>query len=165
MPSEPFTAESEAMESVASAPEWCSTTNTTRMRRQSATFRVLILKSRPDAVIVVGTSLKIPGVRRLVKELCQATRNKRGGFTAWINLDSEPQHNDFKDCWDLVVRGKSDDVAHFAQLPPYDVPSAEPSDILNEEDNKIREQWLQRDKVEVQLSQSSYNTSLPKPEF
>ncbi|KAG7135363.1 NAD-dependent protein deacetylase hst4 like [Verticillium longisporum] len=123
------------------------------------------LKGRPDAVIVVGTSLKIPGVRRLVKELCQATRNKRGGFTAWINLDSEPQHNDFKDCWDLVVRGKSDDVAHFAQLPPYDVPSADPSDILNEEDNKVREQWLQRDKVEVQLSQSSHNTSLPKPEF
>ncbi|CRK28417.1 hypothetical protein BN1723_003523 [Verticillium longisporum] len=123
------------------------------------------LKGRPDAVIVVGTSLKIPGVRRLVKELCQATRNKRGGFTAWINLDSEPQHNDFKDCWDLVVRGKSDDVAHFAQLPPYDVPSAEPSDILNEEDNKVREQWLQRDKVEVQLSQSSHSPALPKPEF
>ncbi|KAM0279486.1 hypothetical protein ACHAQH_004546 [Verticillium albo-atrum] len=122
------------------------------------------LKGRPDAVIVVGTSLKIPGVRRLVKELCQATRNKRGGFTAWINLDSEPQHNDFKDCWDLVVRGKSDDVAHFAQLPAYDVPSSEPTDILSEEDNKVREQWLRRDKVEVQLTQASRNLPLPKLE-
>ncbi|KAM0322886.1 hypothetical protein ACHAQA_009228 [Verticillium albo-atrum] len=113
------------------------------------------LKGRPDAVIVVGTSLKIPGVRRLVKELCQATRNKRGGFTAWINLDSEPQHNDFKDCWDLVVRGKSDDVAHFAQLPAYDMPSSESTDIISEEDDKVREQWLGRHRVEVQLTQAS----------
>ncbi|CRK28409.1 hypothetical protein BN1723_003519 [Verticillium longisporum] len=117
------------------------------------------------SVDVLWEILENPDQEERPDELCQATRNKRGGFTAWINLDSEPQHNDFKDCWDLVVRGKSDDVAHFAQLPPYDVPSADPSDILNEEDNKVREQWLQRDKVEVQLSQSSHNTSLPKPEF
>ena len=41
------------------------------------------LKSRPDAVIVVGTSLKVPGIRRLVKELCGVTRARRGGCTAW----------------------------------------------------------------------------------
>ncbi|OAA61255.1 sir2 family histone deacetylase [Niveomyces insectorum RCEF 264] len=78
------------------------------------------LRRGADAVIVVGTSLKIPGVRRLVKELCQVTRSRRDGFTAWINLDAEPQGAEFKDCWDLVVRGSSDDVARLAALPRWD---------------------------------------------
>ncbi|KAB5536491.1 DHS-like NAD/FAD-binding domain-containing protein [Coniochaeta sp. 2T2.1] len=78
------------------------------------------LKKGPDAVIVVGTTLKIPGVRRLVKELCQVTRSKRDGFTAWINLESEPQGPDLKDCWDLVVKGRCDDVAQLTNLPRYD---------------------------------------------
>ncbi|ROT36947.1 DHS-like NAD/FAD-binding domain-containing protein, partial [Sodiomyces alkalinus F11] len=114
------------------------------------------LKGRPDAVIVVGTSLKIPGVRRLVRELCQATRSKRGGFTAWINVDSEPQHNDFKDCWDMVVRAKADDIAHFAQLPRWDEPAVDGNAILlSEEDEELREQWLRRNRFEVQLGRSS----------
>ncbi|KAI9171367.1 NAD-dependent histone deacetylase SIR2 [Paramyrothecium foliicola] len=78
------------------------------------------LKARPDAVIVVGTSLKIPGTRRLVKELCQVTRGRRDGFTAWINIESEPKGIEFKDCWDLVVKAKCDDVAGVVALPPWD---------------------------------------------
>ncbi|KAK4242362.1 NAD-dependent protein deacetylase hst4 [Achaetomium macrosporum] len=78
------------------------------------------LRRVPDAVIVVGTSLKIPGVRRLVKEMCQLTRSRRDGITAWINIDPEPQGAEFKDCWDLVVRGKSDDIAELVNLPRWD---------------------------------------------
>lgn len=124
------------------------------------------LRGRPDAVIVIGTSLKIPGVRRLVRELCQATRSKRGGFTAWINIDSEPQHNDFKDCWDMVVRAKADDIAHFAQLPRWDEPAVDRNAILSEEDEKLREQWLRRNRVEIQLCPSSQEmpSSLSSPE-
>lgn len=78
------------------------------------------LKTRPDAVIVVGTSLKVPGIRRLAKELCSVTRGRRGGFTAWINYDPEPTGADFKDCWDLVVRGPCDEIARFVALPKWD---------------------------------------------
>lgn len=78
------------------------------------------LKSRPDAVIVVGTSLKVPGIRRLAKEMCSVTRGRRGGFTAWINYDPEPVGIDVKDCWDLVVRGECDDVARHVGLPNWD---------------------------------------------
>ncbi|KFA70494.1 hypothetical protein S40285_00567 [Stachybotrys chlorohalonatus IBT 40285] len=78
------------------------------------------LKARPDAVIVVGTSLKVPGTRRLVKELCQVTRGRKDGFTAFINVDSEPKGAYLKDCWDLVVRARCDDVAALAALPPWD---------------------------------------------
>ncbi|KJR89930.1 uncharacterized protein SPSK_05983 [Sporothrix schenckii 1099-18] len=80
------------------------------------------LRRGADAVIVVGTSLKIPGVRRLVKELCHTTRSRRDGFTAWINVDPEPQGAEFKDCWDLIVRGSSDDVASLTGLPHWDAP-------------------------------------------
>jgi NAD-dependent histone deacetylase SIR2 len=78
------------------------------------------LKTRPDAVIVVGTSLKVPGIRRLAKEMCSVTRDRRGGFTAWINHDPEPLGIEFKDCWDMVVRGECDDVARLAGLPRWD---------------------------------------------
>jgi len=78
------------------------------------------LRRVPDAVIVVGTSMKIPGLRRIAKEMCQLTRSRRDGFTAWINIDSEPQGAEFKDCWDLVVRAKCDDVAELANIPRWD---------------------------------------------
>ncbi|PFH55234.1 hypothetical protein XA68_10324 [Ophiocordyceps unilateralis] len=78
------------------------------------------LKARPDAVVVVGTTLKVPGTRRLVKEMCQVARGRKDGFTAWINVDPQPKGTDFKDCWDLVVRSRCDDVAKLAELPPHD---------------------------------------------
>ncbi|KAF4621961.1 hypothetical protein G7Y89_g14384 [Cudoniella acicularis] len=78
------------------------------------------LKSRPDAVIVVGTSLKVPGIRRLAREMCAVTRDRRGGFTAWINVDPEPVGVDLKDSWDMVVRGECDDVARYVGLPRWD---------------------------------------------
>lgn len=78
------------------------------------------LRTRPDAVLVVGTTLKVPGTRRLVKELCQVARGRRDGFTAWLNISDEPKGVDFKDCWDMVVRAKCDDVARLVALPPWD---------------------------------------------
>ena len=75
------------------------------------------LRRVPDAVIVVGTSLSIPGVRRIVKKMCQVTRSRRNGITVWINIDPEPQRAEFKNCWDFVVRGKCDDIAGLVNLP------------------------------------------------
>ncbi|KAM0668004.1 hypothetical protein ACQRIT_002707 [Beauveria bassiana] len=79
------------------------------------------LRTRPDAVIVVGTTLKVPGTRRLVKELCQVTRGRKDGFTAWINLSPEPKGIDLKDCWDMVVQSECDNVARLTALPPWSV--------------------------------------------
>ncbi|MCJ1312878.1 hypothetical protein MMC25_006554 [Agyrium rufum] len=69
------------------------------------------LRSRPDAVIVVGTSMKIPGVRRIVKEMCGVVRGRRDGLAVWVNHDGPPPGKDFEDCWDLIVRGPCDQVA------------------------------------------------------
>lgn len=78
------------------------------------------LRARPDAVLVVGTTLKVPGTRRLVKQLCQVARGRKDGLTAWINIDSEPKVPDFKDCWDLVVKSKCDNIARLVALPQWD---------------------------------------------
>lgn len=112
------------------------------------------LKRVPDAVIVVGTSLKIPGVKRLVQVLCRATRATRDGFTAWINLDPEPQAPDVKDIWDLVVRGKSDDIASLLNLPYWDCedigPNKEEYMVSGSREKEERyEQRLIRDKLDV----------------
>jgi NAD-dependent histone deacetylase SIR2 len=110
------------------------------------------LRSRPDAVLVVGTSLKIPSVRRLVRELCKVTRDRRDGLAVWINLDAEPQGVEFKDCWDLVIRGKCDDVAELAQLPRWDEQEGVENAELSEEEEKVKELLLKRDTLEVQIS-------------
>jgi NAD-dependent histone deacetylase SIR2 len=72
------------------------------------------LRSRPDAVIVVGTSMKIPGVRRIVREMCGVVRGRRDGLAIWINRDPPPVGKEFEDCWDLVVKGSSDTVARIS---------------------------------------------------
>ena len=88
------------------------------------------LKSRPDAVIVVGTSLKIPGVKRIVREMCKVTRGCKGGFTACINA-ARPPPSDLNRHFDLVGKGDSDHFANeFARckinLTPSDTPSQPP---------------------------------------
>ncbi|KAK1757483.1 DHS-like NAD/FAD-binding domain-containing protein [Echria macrotheca] len=113
------------------------------------------LRRVPDAVIVVGTSLKIPGVRRIVKEMCQLTRDRRDGITAWINIDPEPQGVDFKDCWDFVVKGKCDDIAELVNLPRWDQQDIGDRESYmvtgDEEKEKVYATKVNRDKVHVFL--------------
>jgi hypothetical protein len=70
------------------------------------------LINRPDALIVVGTSLKIPGAKRIVREMCGVVRGREDGMTIWINNDPPPFVKDLE--WDLVVEGPCDEVARRA---------------------------------------------------
>lgn len=78
------------------------------------------LRTRPDALIVVGTSMKIPGVRRIAREMCGVVRGRKGGLTIWINQDSPPTGKEFENCWDLVVKGACDEVALRANMRHWD---------------------------------------------
>ncbi|KAF4976279.1 hypothetical protein FZEAL_7030 [Fusarium zealandicum] len=97
------------------------------------------LKTRPDAVLVVGTTLKVPGTRRLVKEMCQVARGRKNGLTVWINVDNEPKGADFKNCWDIVVRSKCDSVARLAALPPWDCSIGDDYLVSQEEERESQE--------------------------
>ncbi|KAK2754262.1 hypothetical protein FQN54_007141 [Arachnomyces sp. PD_36] len=78
------------------------------------------LRTRPDALIVVGTSLKIPSVRRIVREMSRAVRSRKNGVTMWVNQDSLPVGKEFQDCWDLVIKGECDQVARHVGLKNWD---------------------------------------------
>lgn len=124
------------------------------------------LKARPDAVIVVGTSLKVPGTRRLVKEMCQVARGRRDGFTAFINLDSEPKGVEFKDCWDLVVKARCDTVATLAdeqkKVSPW-VPLGSPEEYEVSTDDALQAEVRTRESFSVTIpARSSSPAELPE---
>ena len=62
----------------------------------------------PEVVFVVGTTLKVPGARRLITELCRAAKTQ-SGFTVWINRDAPP--SGLKLPLDLALYGDCDEVA------------------------------------------------------
>jgi len=78
------------------------------------------LRARPDAVIVVGTKMKVPGLRRIVKEMCGVVRGRKDGEAIWISREPPPPGREFENCWDLIVRGDSDTVAAHAKMRRWD---------------------------------------------
>jgi NAD-dependent histone deacetylase SIR2 len=96
------------------------------------------MRSRPDAVIVVGTTLKVPGIRKIASEMCKIVRDRKDGLTVWINNDPEPRGKELEDVWDLVVKGPCDEVARHANMRKWD----DPIDfkVVTEDDvNKVKE--------------------------
>ncbi|KAL2423376.1 NAD-dependent protein deacetylase hst4 [Exophiala dermatitidis] len=110
-------------------------------------------RTRPDAVIVVGTSMKIPAVRRIVHEMCQIVRDRREGTTIWINRDPVPPGKDLENCWDLIVKGDCDEVAQLAGLKEWDDTSAD-----------VAEPYTEADLEKVKSSQGEIKVVIPKPE-
>jgi len=93
------------------------------------------LRRRPDAVIVVGTSVKVPGVRRIVQEMCATVRDRKdGGLAVWINQDLPPKQ--FDKCFDIIVQSDCDGVANRAAMRKwYETPeSSEDFSEVSEED-------------------------------
>lgn len=78
------------------------------------------LRARPDAVIVVGTKMKVPGLRRTVREMCGVVRGRKDGEAIWISREPPPPGREFENCWDLIVRGDSDTVAAHARMRRWD---------------------------------------------
>jgi NAD+-dependent protein deacetylase SIR2 len=75
-------------------------------------------KTRPDCVIVVGTSMKIKAMNRIAEEMCKIVRGRKEGTTIWINHDPPPAK--FENLWDLVVRADADDIAQRVNFKEWD---------------------------------------------
>jgi len=54
----------------------------------------------PDLLVVVGTSLKIPGTKRIVRESIKAVHHTPRGKAIWINLDPPPTKD-----FDIWIKG------------------------------------------------------------
>ncbi|KAH8731137.1 NAD-dependent histone deacetylase-like protein SIR2 [Phaeosphaeriaceae sp. PMI808] len=96
------------------------------------------MRLRPDAVIVVGTTLKVPGVRRIAREMCKIVKDRRDGVAIWINNDPEPLGKDLEDVWDLVIKGPSDEVARHANMRKWDDPM-DYKEVTEADVSKIKE--------------------------
>ncbi|KAF2401202.1 DHS-like NAD/FAD-binding domain-containing protein [Trichodelitschia bisporula] len=114
------------------------------------------LRTRPDALIVVGTTLKVPGIKRITKEMCAIVRDRRDGVTVWINNDPPPPSKDFE--WDLVVRGPCDAVASQAAMRRWNEKFEE---VTDEQLQKAREESKG---FEVIVPTSPKKASLPAQE-
>lgn len=90
------------------------------------------LRRRPDCIIVVGTTLKVPGVKRIVREMCGIVRDHRDGLSVWINSDPEPAAKEFENSWDIIVKGTSDDVAEHAALRQWDDENIDEIKVMSE---------------------------------
>jgi NAD-dependent histone deacetylase SIR2 len=96
------------------------------------------MRLRPDAVIVAGTTLKVPGVRRIAREMCKIVRDRKDGVAIWINNDPEPLGKELEDVWDLVVKGPCDEVARHANMRKWDDPM-EYKEVTDADVSKIKE--------------------------
>lgn len=111
------------------------------------------LRTRPDAIIVVGTSMKIPGVKRIVREMCGVVRSRQNGVSVWINRDPVPAAKEFEDSWDLVVKGDSDEVARQVNMKEWDEDSEESAEEYTlSEVERVR---TRQGPIEVVIPQSS----------
>lgn len=118
------------------------------------------MRTRPDAIVVVGTSMKIPGVRRIVSEMCKIVRGRRDGTTIWINPDPEPTGPQFEDCWDLIVKGDSDQVAHLVNLRKWDDPIEELADAPTEyTDSDLEKVMARQGEIRVDVPPSPLRKS------
>lgn len=119
------------------------------------------LRSRPDAVIVVGTSMKIPGVRRIVREMCGVVRSRRNGIAVWVNRDPPPIGKEFEDCWDLIVKGSCDDVAAFAKMRHWDEDRTGLKNCTESDaERAVQEQGVQ---IVIQAPQKPWAFAIPTP--
>lgn len=97
-------------------------------------------RRRPDCIIVVGTTLKIPGVRRIVQETCKIVKDHRHGLSVWINNDTEPPSTHGDELWDIMVKGTSDQIAKHAHMGRWDDEDLQRVPSLSQEDvDRVRE--------------------------
>lgn len=133
------------------------------------------MNRRPDAVIVVGTTLKVPGIQRIAKEMCKIVRDRKDGMAIWINNDPPPSGQQFADCWDIVVEGPADEVATRAALRRWDDPiqpeelgNISDEDVLKHADNRkasvvLSSKWLPKELDPMPLPAGHINNSFRPP--
>ncbi|KAI9320533.1 DHS-like NAD/FAD-binding domain-containing protein [Dichotomocladium elegans] len=64
------------------------------------------IKRRPDLLIVLGTSLKIPGIKKFIKLAARTVRNSKNGITVFVN--KTPPTKEWDNVFDYQIVGDAD---------------------------------------------------------
>lgn len=96
------------------------------------------LKSKPDCLIIAGTSLKIPGVRRLVKELAKSVHATKG-CVIWVNKE-EPSMSivDYVENIDLIVTGDCQDISSIVKSYDLQLKTKTKKKLIKTETSKVK---------------------------
>ena len=74
------------------------------------------IASKPDALIVVGTSLSTDSAREIVRDLARAMKLPDSkSVVVWVNTDSQIPSCVPGDLWDFVVTGSCEEVARLVE--------------------------------------------------
>ena len=117
------------------------------------------LRARPDAIIVVGTSMEIPGVKRIVREMCGVVRGRKDGVAVWINRGPPPIAREFEGCWDLIVAGDCDKVAHRANMRRWNDEGNDYKDCTETEAERAKQKDIQ---VKILVKGARSKSSTPE---
>lgn len=122
------------------------------------------LSSRPDCLLVVGTTLKIPGVKRMVKELAQAV-HAANGVNVWMNIDDPPPvlGTQFEDCFDLLIKGDCQIIPQLLMNYEQKMQDAALEKQRLREERKRKADLRAQEKLRKQLQQSQLAFELGKP--
>lgn len=101
------------------------------------------LTSRPDGLVVAGTTLKIPGVKRIVKEMAQAVHAAHGAVI-WMNVDDSAVQqikNQFDGTFDIFVKA---DCQAIPQIMSMYAKEQEEISAKKEQAKRLREEKKRR---------------------
>ena len=73
---------------------------------QIGDLQVFDLFRKPDLLLIMGTSLKVHGLKRVVREFAKAVHAKKGGLVVFINLT--PPSKEWEDVIDIHIQGETD---------------------------------------------------------
>jgi NAD-dependent histone deacetylase SIR2 len=98
------------------------------------------LQKELDVVIVVGTALKVPGAKKLAKDMCRRVR-QCGGMAVWINLKAPTQDLNL---FDLVIEGDCETVAMHVSTWWQNVPLVLSDSQIQQLQQRCRPLFIER---------------------
>ena len=72
------------------------------------------LRKRPDLLLVMGTSLKVTGIKKLVKDMAKEVKSN-GGRVILINKTALASMSEWKSVFDMVWLGEADTIVDFME--------------------------------------------------
>ena len=97
------------------------------------------MQKKPDLLIVMGTSLKIPGIKKIIKETAQRVHgNTRRGICIYIDKTKLPPKSEWVGIFDYHLLGDSDRAIELLgiDVPVEVLPAKQKRPISEEEEDE-----------------------------
>ena len=107
------------------------------------------LKKKPDLMIVMGTSLKIPALKKFIKQAARIIHTKPGGCVVFVNRTSPTK--EWEKVFDYEVMGDSDRWVELTNEKLAD------EKLMNQTASKIRKRLAQQEQEQAEEEDEKEN--------